>query len=722
MPSRAARVEGHDRLITIAFLMFSEDSDLKAIHGLVFLALLLASSLAAAHQPWEWEPQRAVTGDLSALSEGAIGAWQITPRTADFSAQEARLILDLPGRGRVEATHRRSFERGDGQFTWVGHLQPDGTDVVLTVHNGLIAGLVYTSDDVFELRPGSLQFGPVLLALDQSRFPGCDGGFEPPADFRDPARAPLPSTSNDSPATAPTPASGDTVVMDLIVFYTPAARQQQGGVSQIETMAQAAVANANTAFMNSDVDAEFRVVLVEELAFSETSNCSNDLSAFRNNPTAQARRNEYHADMVGLLIEPNYCGCGYVMRNPGPGFASNAFQVTGTHCAVGNLTYAHEHGHNMGMEHDPANGTSPSNASYPWSFGHFQSGSFRTVMSYANQCSGGCQRRMYFSNPDISFGGNPTGIANQRDNARTARLTAPIIADFRIPPQNHPEISVQPQSLAWVMTSEDAPSGQTLTISNNGEAALEWLIMQASAADGTGQPLSTVDESFSLPQIALQGGGDEISLSVMAGVQNTGPVTGFTFEGNAVIQGGDWASDTRLVLTAPGGQSFDVGGFSEVANAWEFQGEQSNSSGFYSSTHPGAFNNVDDDGIWNLVFTHDWANSSSTLTWNDAVLTLHKTGQTAACDAPENIPWLNVSETEGTTPPQGQAQLNVTVDPSSLDTGWHEAWLCIDSNDPDLPRAVVPVSVEIESSNDPIFRDRFFGMSLNRAWNIAAVN
>ncbi len=107
------------------------------------------------------------------------------------------------------------------------------------------------------------------------------------------------------------------------------------------------------------------------------------------------------ADMVSLMVEAgSACGLGYVMRSrPAPAFAGSAFQVTALGCAVGNLSFAHEHGHNMGMEHDPANGTSPASASFPYAFGHFVNGSYRTVMSYAGECSSGCTRVPHFSNP-----------------------------------------------------------------------------------------------------------------------------------------------------------------------------------------------------------------------------------------------------------------------------------------------------------------------------------
>jgi PKD repeat protein len=89
----------------------------------------------------------------------------------------------------------------------------------------------------------------------------------------------------------------------------------------------------------------------------------------------------------------------------------------------------------MGMEHNPEDssvGSNPDAASYPWSFAHYVSGSYRTVMSYSAPCSGGCTRVMRFSNPGILYNGYQTGIDGARDNAQTGDLTAPVIADFRV--------------------------------------------------------------------------------------------------------------------------------------------------------------------------------------------------------------------------------------------------------------------------------------------------
>ena len=68
---------------------------------------------------------------------------------------------------------------------------------------------------------------------------------------------------------------------------------------------------------------------------------------------------------------------------------------------------------------------------FAYGFGHFVNGSYRTVMSYSNNCTSGCTRVPYFSNPNVSYNSVATGIANQRDNARAGNTTAPDVANFR---------------------------------------------------------------------------------------------------------------------------------------------------------------------------------------------------------------------------------------------------------------------------------------------------
>ena len=357
------------------------------------------------------------------LSPGSVDEYALEIGEA-FTGKSASVDLVLPDG--VYVAQRSDTQLRDDGFLWTGKIH-GYWEVVLTSHQGNLRGLIYTpyvSYEVFSGPDGRLR----LAQLDQDQFPGC-------------LDEPLPSAAASAPsapsllapgAHAAAATASDPVIMDVMVVYTPDARIGAGGVSQIEATIQSAVDITNTAYINSQIDARINLVHVQEVAYSDSGNFSSDLTWLRTDTTVANLRDTYGADMVGMIVNGgNACGIGYVQRTVGASFAPFAFQVTARGCAVGNLSFAHEFGHNQGCEHDPANGPSPSSASYPWSFGHFHSGAYRTVMSYSNQCVGGCSRAPYFSNPSVSNVGLPTGIANQRDNHRTINLTASVVADFR---------------------------------------------------------------------------------------------------------------------------------------------------------------------------------------------------------------------------------------------------------------------------------------------------
>jgi len=338
--------------------------------------------------------------------------------TVEFDRLRGSMSIGIPlfdGKTYVAwRSESEGFEtRGENSFLWRGTIVEENSkgDVVLTVNKGILNGLIFSPAGVYEIvAKGDRQ---ILIELDQSLFPECLGEVKPPAGKPDGRQTNLGIVED----------SGDRI--DVLVVYTEAVKNSLGGDAQAQTLAQNAVDATNTAYINSKIRQRLRLVHTEQTALTE----ANTLSNLRADAATQALRDTHNADMVAMLVDTlGGCGIAYVMTNVSTGFAPSAYSITRRSCAVGNLTFAHELGHNMGSTHDPANGGS---AAFPYSYGHFVNGNYRTVMSYSNQCTSGCGRVPQFSNPAIIFNGVQTGILGSRENARSIENTADTVSNFR---------------------------------------------------------------------------------------------------------------------------------------------------------------------------------------------------------------------------------------------------------------------------------------------------
>jgi peptidyl-Asp metalloendopeptidase len=373
---------------------------------------------------------RLPTATRNALSIAAVSAVVVQPQF-DLSAQTE---IKLPLADGTELQLRRlREERTEQTVSWFGQVLGDENSTVVLTHvrTGKIeswAGYIQTQSKVYEISPSAQ--GTVLMEIDDSQFPNCGGALAPPTDspaahaqeslpLLNSVQVPRIATVNDAPNE-----------IDVLIVFRPGSVTQLGGQNAARAFAQNAVNVSNQAFSNSQMLARFRLAGVSFTTESDSGTASGELSWVISNAQVAAARNALGADLVSVIAEfSDACGVGYLMNQLGTGFATGAFQATARSCAIGNLSYTHEHGHNMGLTHDPGNGN---NNLFPsFGFGHFVSGSFRTVMSYANNCAGGCTRAPYFSNPNVSYRSAPTGIADQRDNARAGNITAPDVANFR---------------------------------------------------------------------------------------------------------------------------------------------------------------------------------------------------------------------------------------------------------------------------------------------------
>jgi hypothetical protein len=358
----------------------------------------------------------------------------------DLAALGSRqLLVPLPD-GRTFVVERADLERrGPGDFAWRGRIAgPDGTpagDVVLTVRNGRVLGRIMVPGTAYRIVPvagGGHQMSEVddsLLdfseKLDLVRLPE----LLESAEARSGAGLLMAAPARTEPISR----------LNLIAFYTAAARQGAGGGEAIEQLLQHEVDLANTSYANSQVQVRLQLVHTEETSRSEADPDAN-LIWMKHDPSVNRLQVAFQAPFVALMVETLDGACGVATNILRPDvFRDRTVTAQGgvllrRNCIGGDrVLLAHEIGHTMGCEHDPIYGSPLYNALFPYAYGHFVDGSFRTVMSYPFQCRQGCPAALYFSNPAVRFDGKPTGIVNQRDNHRVLNMTR---ARFAAPPSS----------------------------------------------------------------------------------------------------------------------------------------------------------------------------------------------------------------------------------------------------------------------------------------------
>lgn len=180
-----------------------------------------------------------------------------------------------------------------------------------------------------------------------------------------------------------------------------------------------------------------------------------DLDFIQTSSTVAALRDQHKADMVSLVVpKGDICGLGFYNAPPvSANDADWAFSVVKSSCALGNYSFPHELGHNLGMQHDRITEGAASSAQcnygsvfkvkyqMPWPM----SFTYRSVMTYGSACDD-CPRLGVYSNPlTINYGSyltiGPMGAdcdapANngnyKRANNRQQLIdAAPVVSNFR---------------------------------------------------------------------------------------------------------------------------------------------------------------------------------------------------------------------------------------------------------------------------------------------------
>jgi Metallo-peptidase family M12/FG-GAP-like repeat/Calx-beta domain len=391
--------------------------------------------------------------------------------------QGGESLLTLPNGKQHVVVKQSQTNHADGSISWVGALRDVGGiyKVIATTGPGGTFASIQTPDGEWAIAPGvgagfdflvnatqEAQKNPTPGDANDFRFShnSAGEGIDPTIlastyaqntrlknEIAERTRFSPPSSSFSK--STPTPQA----TIDVLVVVTKGFADFHG--VNMEARINQLFATTNAAYVTSESAITIRragAALIKD--YSDTAVTKDVALTQINNNTGifadlEDVRASVGADLVALLRNVNDGGIGYVgqVNNVGTGPESwnnprSMYSVTGVCNFSGtgcDSVFAHELGHNMGLQHDRANAGTNSFGTRPYSFGwKINSGDvardFRTIMSYAPPNG----RVMAFSNPNL-FICNPAGWtpadacgnANSEDNARVLNENRLMLAAIK---------------------------------------------------------------------------------------------------------------------------------------------------------------------------------------------------------------------------------------------------------------------------------------------------
>lgn len=412
------------------------------------------------------------------ITAGSVAAERYARHSTDAVTLDARPItltdtdlaerieLDwlLPDGTRLRLLRDYVLERSDDDYSWVGHTERDFGNAVIVVRGGSLTAQVQVDGRQFKIRPlGDGTFA--LFEESPTAYPERERGEAP--DYVE-----VPASAKATAATGAARSSSQVnCPTRVLVTYT-----DEVALAHADPRGEIQLATDffNVACASALVDHRLEIARIVELADPEGPGPVDPgvyLNALRIDgdglyDEVHALRDLYDADLVTGVIQNmgQYCGLGYL----GPLPASYAFSLSDYGCIAGNLTYAHELGHNYGARHDSyVDGNGTDNHGYVNTVARW-----RTVMAYNRECTDqgfNCPRQQFWSNPAVNFQGDPTGIVGDSDNQATLDNAYANMA------ANEPTDAAKVHDLAdVVLAQEEANHYGGLTLATNASASLTY--------------------------------------------------------------------------------------------------------------------------------------------------------------------------------------------------------------------------------------------------------
>ena len=356
----------------------------------------------------------------------------------------------LPERGFLVL---ESLPQVNGKNAYKGFIQ-QGPDVTLTVlqHRDGSITKIYQSDKGSEIKHvEGVRKEPLRPSMDIDSIARAEGTrYEGVAGASGVARA---SGTSNQLQLSPAPIDDGLNSVDTLVLFDPRLPARVNMIGrQFETDLQGAMNLTQTIFSNSELPFE------HNLAATHAINLPSTTDRYINSPTedildelvasgeVQRLKDIYDADVVHYIgITEQVCGQAFVSSDID---LNNEFNSTSLdfHAAytnygcLGNSTFAHELGHNLGLFHDRytlANNEEGAGESFDnhIPYGYIEpDGEFYTTMAYQSSCTdvfsnGACEAAPVYSNPDVVIDGESAGapaeVTESADASRGLALTLP---------------------------------------------------------------------------------------------------------------------------------------------------------------------------------------------------------------------------------------------------------------------------------------------------------
>ncbi len=489
--------------------------------------------------------QRVAYLDIHALRPGELSSRAVLPSAKHITFN---LFDDVT----LTAEKVRLIPNRTGGYVWVGRIPSTvGGDVFLDVQKDRVFGNIYYNGRQYQIRniQGHLH---QIDELDPAFIPG--------------EWAPREITSPSAQVLAdPPPAQADTIMyLDILVVYTADAFNAFGGASAMQSELDVALAEANGALVNSQLNARMSVVASRQVTYTESENntLAQALNDFKEDLTLSGEisilRDQFGADLVVLVVEGDMSRCSIAnqMTVADASFSTDAFSVVERSCVSMDLTLAHAIGHNLGARHDWA---SDSTDGEPFTYNHGYIGPlsrFRTVMADAESCNS-CPLALHWSNPDINFGSDPTGIPEGEDfpadNSRVLRETIPLAENFRAAISPHPCF---PSSTVQPAPSDPTSQKVISPYWQSGTGVYSFLAINHPSAEGMSSRIGVVVSALLADGTGLYGDALEFTITpnesrqVFINPVNHPFINSDTFPAAKFIQGSEGACAGQLRVEA----------------------------------------------------------------------------------------------------------------------------------------------------------------------------